>query len=909
GNVLSVVPLAQISAVQLFDQPNYTVAFSVQEALNNPSLVSAINWVFGDGSGYVAGPAGKTSISHKYAAIGSYQATAYVFQGTDLAATINGTVTVVENDTAPGTGTTPGPLPGTIVGPNPRDNATDVNVTTKLTWTSGTNATSHDVYLGKVETDVENATVASAVYEGTLTVASFDPGGLTADTQYFWRIDERNDSGVTKGSVLSFTTAKAPTAAKDFVPVDGVTSAPVTQVLQWTPGKNVTSHDVYFGKDATAVTNATKDTTDVFKGNQSAASYDPDDSAALIDGQLLAAITYYWRIDEVGLGGTLKGAVLHFKTADPPPAVTDPVPADAAVNVDVNSDLGWSAVPAITSFDVYLGTDTVAVANASHSSPEFKSNVTAKTYDPGTLLGGTVYYWRIDTLGPGGTSKGVVFSFTTATPPPQVAGPFTPADNATNVAYTTDLHWSVGAGGGVTTSFDVYFGTSETAVSTGDSSVFKGNLDVSVTVYDPNDLTPDTQYYWRIDAVGPGGKTTGPLLTFRVGALPGPVGTTPTPPNGSKARPLDQQLAWTAGAGAVQHDVYFGKDQAKVQSAGVADAEYKGRQAGTTFNPGTLDINTTYYWRIDEVSPGGQTKGPVWNFATVAGQATDPSPTDEQTGVDVNADLSWTAGPTATSHDVYFGTVLADVTNATPATAGIYQGNQTATTFDPGLLDAGTVYYWRIDEISASGTTKGTVWSFTTGAGQATDPNPTDGQDGVSLYPTLTWTSGLLATSQDIYFGTSFSAVSDATRSSTEFQANQVGTSYVVGPLTGVTIYYWRIDSVTADGTTKGEIWQFRTAPGKASSPTPADFATGVTLTTSMKWTAGAGAAYHNVFFSTIRADVQSGAPAAYQGQQAGTTYGHPLVAGTTYYWRIDELAADGVTVTQGDVWTFTTAP
>ena len=39
------------------------------------------------------------------------------------------------------------------------------------------------------------------------------------------------------------------------------------------------------------------------------------------------------------------------------------------------------------------------------------------------------------------------------------------------------------------------------------------------------------------------------------------------------------------------------------------------------------------------------------------GQASNPSPADGETGVSTTADLSWTAGSGASSHDVYFGTV------------------------------------------------------------------------------------------------------------------------------------------------------------------------------------------------------------------------------------------------------------
>ncbi len=1113
GGGLAALPLARVTAVQLFDQPNYTLAFSVEAALNNPGLISRINWVFGDGSGFVEGLAGRATITHRYAATGIYAVSAYVFQGDTFIIRVDGTANVAANGSS-GNGPASGALPGQISGPNPRDKSTDVAVKTKLTWTADANATSHDVYLGKVEADVENGGVNDAVYQGTQTGTSFDPGGLDPESEYFWRIDERNDAGAAKGAVLSFKTAKAPKKAKNFVPADGVLTAPVEQVVQWTSGANATSHDVYFGKDLAAVTDATNDTADIFKGNQTGTSYDPSDEDADIVGQLLAATDYYWRIDEVGPGGVAKGDVLHFRTADPPPAVTNPVPADGAGDVDVNANLSWSAVPAVTSFDVYFGTDQVSVDGAVRSSPEFKGNRTSKVFNAGDLSGTTTYYWRVDTLGPGGTAKGAVFSFTTAEPPAQVVGPFTPTNHATNVSTDVVLAWAMGLGGGTTVSFDVYLSTDQAAVTNGSASAFKRNQDVALLEYDPQGLSSAAAYFWRIDAIGPGGKTTGLVLRFQTGALPGPA-RNPAPANGAKGVALDALLEWTAGSGAASHHVYFGTAQTAVQNADQFSTEYQGSQAGTTFDPlgaGLMEGNTTYYWRIDEGAPGGDTKGPVWNFTTVPGRATNPDPMDQDTGialdvqlswtagagaashdvyfgtvendvlnatnasvgifrgnqtattwtppallagtityywrideigtppngsskglvwrfttgagqaalpitpangaigvsvspsltwtagagavahdiyfgttqaavqtanrgsteyqgsqplgaesfdvigplpgntshfwrideldpadnatkgavwqfktgtgpatnptpanlaegVDINADLSWTAGSAAASRNVYFGTDEATVASATPATPGIYKGNQAATTFDPGELNAGTVYYWRIDEVGPGGTTKGEIWQFATGAGQASNPSPPNAQAGVNLNPLLAWIPGALTESQDVYFGTALAAVTDASRISAEFQGNQLGSTFNPGPLSGMTFYYWRIDSVTADGTTKGKVWQFRTGPGKATTPIPQDFATDVAIGTLLKWNAGVGGIWHDVYFSTSLADVTNGAPAAYQGRQSGTIFAPALANSTTYYWRIDEVAANGITVTAGDVWRFTTEP
>jgi hypothetical protein len=75
------------------------------------------------------------------------------------------------------------------------------------------------------------------------------------------------------------------------------------------------------------------------------------------------------------------------------------------------------------------------------------------------------------------------------------------------------------------------------------------------------------------------------------------------------------------------------------------------------------------------------------------------------TGVPLDQILAWTTGLRTESVNVYFGT------NPTPG-IGEFQGNQTESTFDPGTLDEGLNYYWRIDPVNDGGTTTGTVWHF-----------------------------------------------------------------------------------------------------------------------------------------------------------------------------------------------------
>ncbi len=95
-------------------------------------------------------------------------------------------------------------------------------------------------------------------------------------------------------------------------------------------------------------------------------------------------------------------------------------------------------------------------------------------------------------------------------------------------------------------------------------------------------------------------------------------------------------------------------------------------------------------------------------FSYVPTQAFGPQPATGATGLGVNTTLSWRAGRAAASHKVFFGTDQAAVTNGTASAKTI-----TSHAFDPGALNYGTTYYWKVDEVNTV-TYPGDVWSFTT---------------------------------------------------------------------------------------------------------------------------------------------------------------------------------------------------
>jgi len=90
-----------------------------------------------------------------------------------------------------------------------------------------------------------------------------------------------------------------------------------------------------------------------------------------------------------------------------------------------------------------------------------------------------------------------------------------------------------------------------------------------------------------------------------------------------------------------------------------------------------------------------------------------------------------------------------------------------------------------------------------------------------------------------------------------------------------------------------------------ASGPDPADGALAV-MTGLFRWAPGDGARFHDVYLGTTQ-DLGPGDRVA--ARMTKVLYFHPvpLEPGMTYYWRVDEIEADGVTVHPGNVWSFMT--
>jgi carbohydrate binding protein with CBM4/9 domain len=99
-----------------------------------------------------------------------------------------------------------------------------------------------------------------------------------------------------------------------------------------------------------------------------------------------------------------------------------------------------------------------------------------------------------------------------------------------------------------------------------------------------------------------------------------------------------------------------------------------------------------------------------------------------------------------------------------------------------------------------------------------------------------------------------------------------------------------------------------------AVNPDPAGGQDDVPYDTDLSWTPGVFAATHDVYFGTVRDDVNDASrdnplDVLVSKGQTATTYDPPglLELSQTYYWRVDEVnAAPDGTILKGGVWSFT---
>ncbi len=297
------------------------------------------------------------------------------------------------------------------------------------------------------------------------------------------------------------------------------------------------------------------------------------------------------------------------------PYAFGPEPADGALHEDTWVNLAWMPGDFAISHNVYLGENFDDVDSGAEGTFQGNQASTALIVGfpgfpyPEGLVPGTTYYWRVDEVNdaePNSPWKGDVWSFMV---PPRTAYYPGPADGAEQVETDVELSWTGGFGARI---HYVYFGDNFDDVNNA-----TGALPNADATYTPGTLELAKTYYWRIDEFDAVDTYKGDVWSF---TTVGAVGS-PAPANGAVDVMHTQILTWSHGVYADSHQVYFGTDKDAVKNADTSSPEYKGsgNLGAESFDPGKLQWNTTYYWRIDEannVNPDSPWTGNVWSFTT-----------------------------------------------------------------------------------------------------------------------------------------------------------------------------------------------------------------------------------------------------------------------------------------------------
>ena len=194
----------------------------------------------------------------------------------------------------------------------------------------------------------------------------------------------------------------------------------------------------------------------------------------------------------------------------------------------------------------------------------------------------------------------------------------------------------------------------------------------------------------------------------------------PDPEDGSSSNPLDITLSWDCydpDGDDLTYDVWW--------QPSFSDSVLIGDDiTAMTIDPGDLEPDKIYYWKIIASEPSGDSKaGPWWRFETIPASNRPPIepwgayPPDDATGVPLNMSLSWECsdpedGPL--TYDVFMGL----------AGGNLYQiGTELSDKFlEVSSLDPSTEYEWQVSATDDHlETTYGPIWAFTTGDGSQTD--------------------------------------------------------------------------------------------------------------------------------------------------------------------------------------------
>jgi fibronectin type 3 domain-containing protein len=739
---------------------------------------------------------------------------------------------------------------------SPASGSTNVPINATLMWTAVTGAKSYSVELS----DRQN--MNSVLFSATdITATSHGVGGLAGETKYYWRVRAENEGGAGPwSSVANFTTASTKPSAPELVsPTDGAIDVPTTVRFEWRPVVDRISYTVEYSTERELKREVT---------TLSAAT-------AYIEVSGLANGTkYFWRVNVRTSGGVSDWSpIFNFTTTSgKPPAPTGLLADPGSTKVT----LYWNPVIGSVGYDVQVAEDE----RFTHSRVKGETSVAGTTAVMTGLEADRLYYWRVRAKTAsvvGDYSQPQTFRTLKSLAAPELTSP---ANNSVHQPVTLSLNWKQVTGAdsyGVQVASDRQF--RQILIDTSGIRVFS---------YPLSRLSPNANYYWRVNASNAQGTSPWSAeWSFKTASstLARPVLVFPS--NGASSVPLTINLVWRRVAGATQYDVQWSTDNRFADNLHEAKADTSAALIISGLSP-----KTRYFWRVRARSA---VETGEWSndflFTTAESHLLRPrlvAPEKGARDVPTNVSLEWMPVPNVTF-------TLQYDTDQRFGSAVIVRGLSVAFYRINGLLPRQR-YYWRVQSQDSLGVSE---WSeeyhFTTGASQLVAPalvSPSDRARDVPTNVTLQWSRVAGA----LWYSIRYTADRQK-RDSIIIVEPVEKTQLELKGLSRNTTYFW---SVQAKDSANASLWsgwaEFTTGSGqlaRVSLLSPPDKQRDIVLNPTLEWSSVHGAVWYQLQISTDR-QLRSGV--VHVDSIRSTSYGITnLLVNTTYFWRVQAKGVSDV--------------
>ena len=575
--------------------------------------------------------------------------------------------------------------------------------------------------------------------------------------------------------------------------------------------------------------------------------------------------TYYYKVralDANGTAGAWSSIVsVTYKQTLPAPTVT------GGKDSQGRPTLKWNAVSGAAKYEVYR-------ARSLNGDYIKYSTVTGTSYTNTSYIeDGNTYYYKVRALDANGTA-GAWSSVVSVTYKQTLSAPTVTGGNDAQGRPT--LKWNAVTGAA---KYEVYRARSK------DGDYIKYSTVTGTSYTNTSYIENGNTYYYKVralDANGTAGAWSSVVSVTYKQTLSAPA---VTGGNDAQGRPT---LTWKAVTGAAKYEVY------RARSLNGDYIKYS-TVTGTSYtNTSYIENGNTYYYKVRALDANG-TAGAWSSVVSVTYKQTLSAPAVTG-GNDAQGrpTLTWKAVSGAAKYEVYRARSKDGTYTKYSTTTGTAYTNSS-------YLTSGATYYYKVRALDANGNAGpySAVVSVTCRL-KLTAPSVTGGNDAQGR-PTLKWNAVTGAAKYEVYRARSMNG--DYVKYSTVTGTSYTNTSY----LANGTTYYYKVRALGSDG-----------SYGPYSTPVSVTYKApfGAPLVTgskdsqgrpALKWDKVTDAAKYEVY----RARSKDGTYSLMSTQSAtGYTNTSYLANGTTYYYKVRALKANGtasayssvVTITYGTV-------